>query len=63
MYSNDIYAKAIKNAEIQIMGDDPKMSMVIDRLNVHYELAKEKFGEDNIIGLFLAGSQNYGTAR
>lgn len=37
------------------------MSMVIDRLNVHYNFAKEKFGEDNIIGLFLVGSQNYGT--
>lgn len=24
MYSNNIYAKAIKNAEIQVMGDDPR---------------------------------------
>lgn len=37
------------------------MSLVIDRLNAHYNFAKEKFGEDNIVGLFLVGSQNYGT--
>ncbi len=37
------------------------MSMVIDRLNTHYNFAKEKFNEDNIVGLFLVGSQNYGT--
>ena len=35
---------------------------VVERLNAHYEYAKTKFDEDRIIGLFLAGSQNYGTA-
>ena len=35
---------------------------VVERLNLHYEYAKQKIEEDRIIGLFLAGSQNYGTA-
>ena len=35
---------------------------VVERLNVHYQYAKKKFDEDRIVGLFLAGSQNYGTA-
>ncbi len=37
------------------------MSMVIDRMNVHYNYAKKNYNEDNIVGLFLVGSQNYGT--
>ena len=37
------------------------MSLVIDRLNEHYNFAKQNYNEENIIGIFLAGSQNYGT--
>ena len=37
------------------------MSLVIDRLQEHYNCALEKINRDNIIGLFLVGSQNYGT--
>ena len=37
------------------------MSLVIDRLNDHYNYAKQNYNEENIIGIFLAGSQNYGT--
>lgn len=37
------------------------MSMVIERLNEHYNLAKKDHNEDNIVGIFLVGSQNYGT--
>lgn len=35
---------------------------VVERLNLHYQYAKEQIDEDRIIGLFLVGSQNYGTA-
>lgn len=35
---------------------------VVERLNTHYQYAKDKIGEDRIIGIFLAGSQNYGTS-
>lgn len=35
---------------------------VVERLNLHYQYAKEKIGEDRIIGIFLVGSQNYGTS-
>lgn len=35
---------------------------VVERLNAHYQHAKTKVDEDRIIGIFLAGSQNYGTA-
>lgn len=34
---------------------------VVERLNTHYEYAKTLIPEDRIIGLFLIGSQNYGT--
>lgn len=35
---------------------------VVERLNIHYQYAKDKIDENRIIGIFLAGSQNYGTS-
>ena len=37
------------------------MSLVMDRIQEHYEYASAKFEKENIIGIFLCGSQNYGT--
>lgn len=32
---------------------------IMERVAAHYEKAKEHYGEDNILGVFLYGSQNY----
>ena len=32
----------------------------MNKLTQHYELAKSKYNEDRIVGIFLQGSQNYG---
>ena len=37
------------------------MSFVMDRIQEHYKYASQKFHQDNVIGIFLTGSQNYGT--
>lgn len=37
------------------------MSLVMDKVQKHYEYASQSFEKDNIIGIFLIGSQNYGT--
>ena len=37
------------------------MSLVMDRVQKHYEYASENYEKNNIIGIFLVGSQNYGT--
>lgn len=37
------------------------MSLVIDRIQEHYEYASKRFDKNNIIGIYLCGSQNYGT--
>ena len=34
--------------------------MTIDRVNAHFHEAKRYFPDDNIVGIFLQGSQNYG---
>ncbi len=34
--------------------------MVIDRVQEHYEESKRYFQKNNIVGIFLQGSQNYG---
>lgn len=36
--------------------------MVMERVHEHFEEAKEYFPYDNIVGIFLQGSQNYGLA-
>ena len=33
----------------------------MDRVQKHYEYASERYEKNNIIGIFLVGSQNYGT--
>ena len=37
------------------------MSLVMDKVQKHYEYASQNFEQDNIVGIFLIGSQNYGT--
>lgn len=37
------------------------MSLVMDRIQEHYQYASKNFEKNNIIGIFLVGSQNYGT--
>ena len=37
------------------------MSFVMDRIQEHYQYATKNFDQDNVIGIFLTGSQNYGT--
>ena len=34
--------------------------LIIKRLHDHYEEALEYFSEDQVVGIFLQGSQNYG---
>ena len=38
------------------------MTDVMARVKKHYEAAVNHFGEDNVLGVFLYGSWNYGTA-
>lgn len=33
--------------------------MIMDRVKLHYEKAIEHYGKDNVLGVFLYGSQNY----
>ena len=33
----------------------------MDKVQKHYEYASQNFEKDNIVGIFLIGSQNYGT--
>jgi hypothetical protein len=37
------------------------MMNIWDRLGAHYKRACEHYGEDNVLGVFLYGSQNYNT--
>lgn len=37
------------------------MSLIIDRLQQHYEYAKKDYDDSNVIGISLYGSQNYNT--
>ena len=37
------------------------MSFVMDRIQEHYQYATKNYNQDNVIGIFLTGSQNYGT--
>jgi len=37
------------------------MSLVMDELNKQYDFIKTQYPEENIVGIFLCGSQNYGT--
>lgn len=37
------------------------MSLIIDRLQQHYEYAKTNYDDSNVIGISLYGSQNYNT--
>jgi predicted nucleotidyltransferase len=34
---------------------------ILEKLNKHLKCAEEHYGKDNILGVFLCGSQNYGT--
>ena len=33
----------------------------MERVRKHYNMVIEKYGEDNVLGVFLYGSQNYHT--
>ena len=37
------------------------MALVMDRIQEHYNYATKKYDMNNIVGIFLTGSQNYGT--
>ena len=34
--------------------------MIMERVNLHYQKAIEHYGKENVLGVFLYGSQNYG---
>ena len=36
------------------------MNNIYERLGLHYDTVCEEYGEENVMGVFLYGSQNYG---
>ena len=64
--SAELYAKAksnikSRNETTRAIAEIFYMSFVMDRIQEHYKYASQKFHQDNVIGIFLTGSQNYGT--